>query len=86
MPLSVFPDERRSLPTSRASGNGAEDGGAHTAPHYIAWVAADPFGGGFKVVITGRSFQRETRFADYDDLDVIREGVKPTIEDDGWDI
>jgi hypothetical protein len=24
----------------------------HTAPHYIAWVAADPFSGGFKVVIT----------------------------------
>jgi len=60
--------------------------GAFTTAHYIAWVAADPFSGGFKVIITGPSFQREARFENYDDLDVIREGVKAPISDDGWDL
>lgn len=86
MPLAVF--QMTGVPYQRRERleTALKMAGAHTAPHYIAWVAADPFSGGFKVVITGPSFQRETRFADYDDLDVIREGVKPTIEDDGWDI
>jgi len=86
MPLSVF--QMTGVPYQRRERleTALKIAGSHTATHYIAWVAAGPFSGGFKVVITGPGFQREARFGDYDDLDAIREGVKATIEDDGWEL
>jgi hypothetical protein len=57
-------------------------GGAHSTS-YEAWIAADPFRGGFKVLITGpQGFERVAMFATDEDLAVIKERIRETIEED----
>ena len=50
-------------------------------PHE-AWIAADPFKGGFRVLITGpQGFERTVMFALDDDPAVIAERVRETLEE-----
>ena len=59
-----------------------ESGGKLVAEPYEAWIAADPFRGGFKVLITGpHGFERTATFAIDDDASVIAERVRATLED-----
>jgi hypothetical protein len=52
-----------------------------TAPHE-AWIAADPFRGGFKVLITGpHGMERTAAFAIDDDPRVITARIRETLED-----
>ena len=58
-------------------------GGAHTRTPYEAWIAADPFRGGFKVLITGpQGFERAALFAMDEEPAIIKERVRETIEAD----
>jgi hypothetical protein len=48
-------------------------GGKHVCAPYEAWIAADPFRGGFRVLITGpQGFERTVTFAIDDDPAAIR--------------
>jgi hypothetical protein len=48
-------------------------GGRHARGPHEAWIAADPFNGGFRVLITGpHGFERTVTFAIDDDPAVIR--------------
>ena len=50
--------------------------GTRIGPHE-AWIAADPFSGGFRVLITGpHGFERRVTFAIDDDPAVITERVR----------
>jgi hypothetical protein len=61
-------------PSSRA-------GGQTRGPHE-AWIAADPFKGGFRVLITGpQGFERTVVFPLDDDPAVIAERVRETLEE-----
>ena len=82
MPLTVFdikgvPGHRR----ERIEAAVVAGGKLTTAPHE-AWIAADPFKGGFRVLITGsHGFERTVIFAIDDDPAVIAERVRETLED-----
>jgi hypothetical protein len=57
-------------------------GGRHTADPNEAWIAADPFKGGFRILITGpHGFERTVTFAIDDDPAVIAERVRETMEE-----
>ena len=57
-------------------------GGRHTTSPHEAWIAADPFTGGFRVLITGpHGFERALTFAIDDDPAVIAERVRETLEE-----
>jgi hypothetical protein len=61
------------LPSSRVAST--------CAPHE-PWIAADPFNGEFRVLITGpHGFERTVRFAIDDDAVVIAERVRETLEE-----
>ena len=82
MPLVVF--DIKGVPTTRRELIEAtvESGGRHVAEPYEAWIAADPFRGGFKVLITGpHGFERTVTFAIDDDPAVIAERIRETLED-----
>jgi hypothetical protein len=50
-------------------------------PHE-AWIAADPFKGGFRVLITGRQgFERTVTFAIDDDPADVAQRVRETLEE-----
>ena len=52
-----------------------------TAPHE-AWIAADPFRGGFKVLITGpHGLERTALFATDHEPAVISERIRETLAD-----
>jgi hypothetical protein len=52
-------------------------GGKHTTGPHEAWITADPFRGGFKVLITGpHGFERTVVFAPDDDPAVIAARVR----------
>jgi hypothetical protein len=52
-----------------------------TAPHE-AWIAADPFRGGFKVLITGpRGFECTAAFAIDEEPSVITARIRETLDD-----
>jgi hypothetical protein len=56
-------------------------GGKHASGPHEAWIVADPFRGGFRVVITGpNGFERAVTFALDDDPAVIAERVRETVE------
>ena len=64
MPLTVF--DTKSIPATRRGRMEAAvvAGRKHVAAPHEAWISADPFRGGVRVVITGpHGFQREVRFA-----------------------
>src|SRR5580693_2891915 len=57
-------------------------GGKHTKAPHEAWIAADTFKGGFRVLITGsHGFERTVTFAIDDDPAVIAERVRETLEE-----
>jgi hypothetical protein len=82
MPLTVFaiqgiPDNRR-----ERIGAAVVAGARHiTAPHE-AWIVADPFNRGFRVLIPGPyGFERTLTFTIDDDSAVIAERVRATMEE-----
>jgi hypothetical protein len=57
-------------------------GGKYTSGQHEAWITADPFRGGFRVLITGpHGFQRTVTCALDDHPDVIAEWVRQTVEE-----
>ena len=80
MPLTVF--DIKGVPGIRRERIEAAvvAGGRHTTGPHEAWIAADPFNGGFRVLITGpHGFERSVRFAIDDDPAVIAERVRETM-------
>jgi hypothetical protein len=82
MPLTVFAIQ--GIPGNRSERIEAAvvAGAMHiTAPHE-AWIVADPFNRGFRVLITGPyGFERTVTFAIDDDPAVISERVRATMEE-----
>jgi hypothetical protein len=57
-------------------------GGKHTEGPHEAWIAADPFKNGFRVLITGsHGFERTVTFAIDDDAAVIAERARETLDE-----
>ena len=57
-------------------------GGRNASGPHEAWIAADPFNGGFRVLVTGsHGFERTVTFAIDDDPAVIAERVRETLEE-----
>ena len=83
MPVTVF-DIKGITGNRRASIEAAVvAGGAHTSKPYEAWIAADPFRGGVRVLITGpQGFERSVMFALDEEFATIKERVRETIEAD----
>jgi hypothetical protein len=82
MPLTVF--DIKGVPGARRERIEAAvvAGGRHTTGPHEAWIAADPFNGGFRVLITGpHGFERTVTFAIDDDPAVIAERVRETMEE-----
>ena len=82
MPVTVF--QSRGVPGHRRERIEAAvvTGGRHAAGPHEAWIAADPFRGGVKVLIIGpHGFDRNVTFAVDDDPAVIAEQVRKTMED-----
>jgi len=81
MPLTVF--DIRGVPGNRRERIEAAvvAGCKHASAPYEGWIAADPFKGGFRVLITGgNGFERTVTFAIDDDPAVIAERVRETLE------
>jgi hypothetical protein len=79
MPITVF--DIKGVPGTRRERIEAAvvAGGRHTRGPHEAWIAADPFKGGFRVLITGpQGFERTVVFALDDDPAVIAERVRET--------
>jgi hypothetical protein len=80
MPLTVFdikgvPGHRRERIEATAVAGGKQAEGRHEA-----WIAADPFKRGGRVLITGsHGFERTVTFAIDDDPAVIAERVRETL-------
>jgi hypothetical protein len=82
MPITVF--DMRGIPGHRRERIEAAvvAGGRQTIGPHEAWNTADPFRGGFKVLITGpQGFERTVAFGLDDDLPVIAERVRETVEE-----
>ena len=82
MPLTVF--DSNGVPATRRERIEAAvvAGGRHAMGPHEAWIAADPFQGGFRVLITGpHGFERAVTFALDDDPAVIAERVRETMEE-----
>ena len=57
-------------------------GSKHASLSYEGWISADPFKGGFRLLITGpHGFERNVTFAIDDDPAVIADRVRETLED-----
>ena len=57
-------------------------GGKNVSVPYEAWIAADPFRGGFRLLITGpQGFERTVTLAIDDDPAVIADRVRETLEE-----
>ena len=82
MPLTVFdikgvPGNRRERIETAVVAGGRLARGPHEA-----WIAADPFNGGFRVLITGRQgFERTVIFTLEDNPAEITERVRATLEE-----
>ena len=82
MPITVF--DVRGVPGHRRERIEAAvvTGGRHVSLPYEAWIVADPFKGGFRLLITGpQGFERTVMFAIDDEPRVIAERVRETMED-----
>jgi hypothetical protein len=82
MPLTVF--DIKGVPGTRRERIqvAVVAGGRHATGPHEAWIAADPFNGGFRVLITGpHGFERTVTFAIDDDPAVITERVRETMEE-----
>jgi hypothetical protein len=81
MPLTVF--DIKGIPGHRCERIEAAvvAGGKRASGPHEAWIAADVFKGGVKVLITGpQGFERTVKFALDDDPAVIAERVRETME------
>jgi hypothetical protein len=82
MPLTVF--DIKGVPSNRRERIEAAvvAGGRHASGPHEAWIAADPFKGGFRVLITGpRGFERTVIFAIDDDPAEVAGRVLETLEE-----
>jgi hypothetical protein len=82
MPLTVF--AVKGIPGNRREPIEAAvvAGGKHVSGPHEAWIAADPFRGGFRVLITGpQGFERAVTFAIDDNPAVIAERVREALEE-----
>ena len=82
MALTVF--SLRGIPGNRRERIEAAvvAGGRHITGPHEAWIAADPFNGGFRVLITRPyGFERTVKFALDDDPAVIAARVREAIEE-----
>ena len=81
MPLTVFdikgvPGHRRERIEAAVVAGGKQAEGPHEA-----WIVADPFKRGFRVLITGpQGFERTVTFAIDDDSSVIAVRVRETLD------
>ena len=81
MPLTVFDCQGISAIRRERIEAAVEAAGRHVAEPYEAWIAADPFRGGVRVLITGPlGFERTVIFALDDTAATITERVRETIE------
>jgi hypothetical protein len=72
MPLTIF--DCKGIPATRRERIEAtvEAGGKHVAESFEGWIAADPFRGGVRVLITGpQGFERSVMFSIDEDPIVI---------------
>jgi hypothetical protein len=81
MPLTVF--DIKGVPGNRRERIEAAvvAGGRYARGPHEAWIAADPFKGGFRVLVTGpQGFERTVVFALDDAPAVIAKRVRETME------
>jgi hypothetical protein len=82
MSITVF--DVKSIPAHRRERIEAAvvSGGKHVSGPHEAFIAADPFRGGVKVLLTGpHGLERTVTFALDDDPVLIAERVRETLED-----
>jgi len=82
VPITVF--EVKGIPATRRERieKAVEAAGRHLAAPHEAWIAADPFRGGFRVLITGpQGLEQSVAFALNDDEAVVTEQIRSTLED-----
>ena len=82
MPLLVF--ETKGIPATRRERIevAVEAGGIHASGNYQAWISADPFRGGVRVLIMGpQGFERTVQFAIDENESEIKERVRATLEE-----
>jgi hypothetical protein len=82
MPLTIF--DTKGIPGNRRERIEAAvmAGGRETAEPHEAWIAADQFRGGVRVLITGpQGFERIVTFAVDEEPAVITQRVRQTLED-----
>jgi hypothetical protein len=82
MPLTVFDCKGISATRRERIEAAVEAAGQHLAQPYEGWIAADPFRGGVRVLITGpQGFERTVTFALDEAPATITQRVKETIDD-----
>lgn len=82
MPIIVFDCKGISATRRERIEAAVQAGGARLDTPYEAWIAADPFRGGVRVLITGpQGFERTVSFALDEDAAVIKDRVRQTIEE-----
>jgi hypothetical protein len=82
VPITVF--DVKGIPATRRERIEAavEAAGRYVATPHEAWIAADPLHGGYKVLITGpQGFERTAVFEVDEDLAVITQRLRETLED-----
>ena len=82
MPLSVF--DTKGIPALRREQieRAVEFGGKDVAAPYEAWIAADPFRDGVRVLITGpQGFERTVSFAVDELPQEITRRIRETLEE-----
>jgi hypothetical protein len=82
MPLTVF--DCKGIPATRRERieTAVEAGGRHVKEQFEGWIAADPFRGGVRVVITGpQGFERTVLSALDEDPAVITQRVRERIDE-----
>jgi hypothetical protein len=82
MPLTVF--DTKGVPPLRRERieKAVEFGGKDATGPYEAWIAADPFQGGVRVLITGpQGFERTVSFAVDELPQEITRRIRETLED-----
>ena len=82
MPITVF--DTKGIPATRRERIEAavEAAGRGLAAPHEAWISADPFRGGFKVLLTGPDgLERTAVFAVDEDPAVITARIRETLED-----
>jgi hypothetical protein len=83
VPLTVF--DCKGIPATRRERIEAAvtAGGKHLHGPHEAWIAADPFRGDVRVIITGpQGFERYVAFAMNEDSSEISRRVRETIEEE----